>query len=103
MTFSPLNGQAISGNIWEGGGGGSCPLPPFKILIIAYFTYCLLLTYRLIPALPEYKLKVENICEMHGTGGIKVLVLCAYFDQLMKKCYNFFIRQYNDFKSKSQV
>ena len=34
----------------------------------------LLLTYRPILGLPEYKLKVVNICEMHGTGGLEVVV-----------------------------
>ena len=27
--------------------------------------------------LPEYKLKVVNICKMHGTGGLEVVVLCT--------------------------
>ena len=28
--------------------------------------------------LPENKLKVANICKMHGTGGVEVVVLCAF-------------------------
>ena len=36
-------------------------------------TFYLLLTYRPILGLPEYKLKIVNICEMHGTGGREVL------------------------------
>ena len=54
--------------------------------------------------LPEYKLKVVNICEMHGTGSLEV----AVFDQfqryveivrkLMKSCYSSFIFQINDLK-----
>ena len=33
--------------------------------------------YRPTIALPEYILKVVNICDMHWTGGIKVLVKCT--------------------------
>ena len=69
----PSDGQAIAANISRqgGGGGGGChPLPPFEILTIACLTFCLLLT-----GLPEYKLKVVNICEMDGTGGLEVVVL----------------------------
>ena len=38
----------------------------------------LIVAYRHILALPEYKLKVVNVCEMHGKRGIKVLVLRAF-------------------------
>ena len=55
----------------EGGGGGS------EILTIAFVIFCLLLTYRPILALPEYKSKVVNICKMHGTGSPEVVVLLA--------------------------
>ena len=61
-----------------GGGGGGGLLLPLEILTIACLTFCLLLTYRPILALPEYKLKVVNICEIHGTGGLEVVVLCAF-------------------------
>ena len=54
--------------------GGGMP-PPFLILTIACLGFSLLLTYRPILGLPEYKLKVVNICEMHGTGGREVVVL----------------------------
>ena len=33
--------------------------------------------YRPTIALPEYILKVFNICDMHWTGGMKVLVKCS--------------------------
>ena len=46
-----------------GGGGGAC------------LTFCLFLTDRPTLGLPEYKLKVVNICKMHGTGGLEVVVL----------------------------
>ena len=44
-------------------------------LTIACMTFCLLLTDRLTLGLPEYKLKVVNICKMHGTGGLEVVVV----------------------------
>ena len=56
------------------GGGGWLP-PPLEILTIACLTFCLLLTDRPILGLPEYKLKVVNICNMDGTGGLEVVVL----------------------------
>ena len=49
--------------------------PPLEILTIACLTFCLLLTDRPTLGLPEYKLKVVNICKMHGTGGLEVVVL----------------------------
>ena len=72
--------------------GGSCINPPIvkpfrltylakgegwslEILTIACLTFCLLLTDRPTPGLPEYKLKVVNICKMHGTSGLEVVVL----------------------------
>ena len=59
----------------KGGGGGGHPL---EILTIACLTFGLLLTDRPTLGLPEYKLKVVNICKMHGTGGLEVVVLCAF-------------------------
>ena len=64
-------------------GGGCLPLlkrggwlsPPLEILTIACLTFCLLLTDTPIPGLPEYKLKVVNICKMDGKGGLEVVVL----------------------------
>ena len=47
------------------GEGGLVP-PPLEILMIACLTFCLLLTDRPTLGLPEYKLKVVNICEMDG-------------------------------------
>ena len=41
---------------------------------------CLLLTYRPILRLPEYKLKVVNICEMQGTGVLKLWCLTDFSD-----------------------
>ena len=61
----------------KGGGGGGCH-PPLEILTIACLTFCLLLTDRPTLGLPEYKLKVVNICKMHETGGLEVVVLCAF-------------------------
>ena len=58
---------------WPRGGGGQ--LPPLEILTIAYLTFRLFLTDRPILGLPEYKLKVVNICKMDGTGGFEVVVL----------------------------
>ena len=62
-------------HIWPRGGG--CH-PPLEILIIACLTFCLLMTDRPTLGLPEYRLKVVNICKMHGTGGLEVVVLCAF-------------------------
>ena len=55
------------------------PSPSWNQLTIACLTFCLLLTDRPTLGLPEYKLKVVNICKMHGTGGLEVLVLCAFW------------------------
>ena len=49
--------------------------PSLEILTIACLTFCLLLTDRPTLGLPEYKLEVVNICKMHGTGGLEVVVL----------------------------
>ena len=54
--------------------GGVATLP-LEILTIACLTFCLLLTDRPTLGLPEYKLKVVNICKKHGTGGLEVVVL----------------------------
>ena len=53
-----------------GGGGGGA-----EILAIACLTFCLLLTDRPTLGLPEYKLKVVNICKMHGIWGLEFVVL----------------------------
>ena len=82
---------------WGGGGG--------RLVSIACLTFHLLLTYRPIPGLPEYKLKVVNICEKHGAGSREVLVLHRFqryvgiVRKLKKKCHNSFIFQFNDLKS----
>ena len=57
--------------------GGGCH-PPAEILTIACLTFYLLLTDSPTLGLPEYKLKVVNICKMHGTGGLEAVVLCAF-------------------------
>ena len=63
------------------------------------------MTYRPILGLPEYKLKVVNTCEMHGTRGREVVVFDRFqryveiVRELMKKCYDSFIFQFNDLKS----
>ena len=82
---------------------------PFRLTYLAKgggcLTFWLLLTYRPILGLPEYKLKVVNICEMHGTGGREVVVFDRFqryveiVRKLMKKCYNSFIFQFNVLKS----
>ena len=56
---------------YRGGGRGS--LPPLN-LNHCCLTFCLLLTYIPILGLPEYKLKVVNILEMHGTRDGEVVV-----------------------------
>ena len=58
-----------------GGGGGGGSHPPLEIVTIACLTFCLLLTDRPIIGLPEYKLKVVNICKMHGTRDLEVVLL----------------------------
>ena len=71
----------------------------------ACLTFRLLLTYRSILYLPKYKLKVVNICEMHGKGGRQVVVFDRFqryveiVKKLLKKCYNSFIFQFNDLKN----
>ena len=57
------------------GGGGMVATSPLEILTIACLTFCLLSTDRPTLGLPEYKLKVVNICKMHETGGHEVVVL----------------------------
>ena len=88
-----------------GGGGGEVATPPLQILTIAYLTFCLLLTYGPILGLPEYKLKNVNICEMHRTGSLEVVVFDRFqrYVEIVRKndekCYNSFIWQFNDLKS----
>ena len=65
------------------GGGVGCH-PPLEILTIAFLTFCLLLTDRPTLGVPEHKLKVVNICKMHGTGGLEVVVLCTFWLISMK-------------------
>ena len=63
---------------------------PLEILTIACLTFCLLLTDRPTLGLPEYKLKVVNICKMHGTcsGG----VMSFMSDVLKLWCYELYDR-----------
>ena len=85
--------------------GLGCHPSALWMLTIACLTCCLLLTYRPILCLSGYKLKVLNICEMHGTESREVLVfdrLQQYVEIvriLMTKCYNTFIFQFHDLKS----
>ena len=94
---------SISGQ--GGGGGGGGVASPLQILTIACLAFCLLLTYSPILGLPEYNVKVFNICEMHGTGGREVVVFDRFqryveiVRKSMKKCYNSFIFQFNYLKS----
>ena len=60
------------------GGGGDGNHSPLEIVIIACLIFCLLLTDRLTLGLPEYKIKVVNICKMHRTGCLESMVLCAF-------------------------
>ena len=69
--FRHISGQGGGG----GGGGLVAATAPLEILTIACLTFCLLLTDRPTLGLPEYKLKVVNICKMHGTRGFEVVVL----------------------------
>ena len=62
--------------------GGGCH-PPLETLTIACLTLCLLLTDRSTLGLPEYKLKVVNICKMHGTWVLK-LWCYALFDRFQR-------------------
>ena len=88
--------------------GGCHPHPPLEILTIACLTFCLLSTDRPILGLPEYKLKVVNICKMDRTGVLK-LWCYELFDRFQRyvetvrksyeKCYNSFIRKFIDLKS----
>ena len=57
-----------------GGGVGGCHPPSLEILTIACLTSCLLLADRPIIGLPEYKLKVVNICKLDRTEGLEVVV-----------------------------
>ena len=62
----------------SGQGGREVANPPLEILTIACLSFCLLLTDRPTLGLPEYKLKVANMCKMDGSGGPEVLVLWAF-------------------------
>ena len=76
-------------------------------LTIACLAFCLLLSYRPIIGLPEYKLKVVNVCEMHRTGrGCLEVVVFDRFQRTVEivrksdeKCCNSFVSQFNDLKS----
>ena len=61
-----------------GGGGGGGVDTPSENFNHCLFDLLLILSYRPILGLPEYKFKVVNIFEMHETGGIKGLVLCTF-------------------------
>ena len=77
--------------------GGVVATPLLSIITFACLIICLLLSYRPILDLPEYKLKLVNIYELHVIRGPIVVV----FDQfqpyveivwkLMKTCDNSFI------------
>ena len=64
----------LTSGAW-GGGGGCCHSPSLN-LNHCLFDLCLFLSYtcRSILGLPEYKLTVVSIFEMHGTGGLEVVV-----------------------------
>ena len=56
------------------GGGGGGASHPLEILTIACLTFCLFFTDIPTLGLPEYKLKVVNICKMDGTGVMHFLI-----------------------------
>ena len=63
----------------EGGEWNVTPPPPTR----KNLNHCLLDLFLIVdlwahPSSTRTKLKVVNICEMDGTVGIKVLVLCAF-------------------------
>ena len=73
------DGQAISTDL-SGQEDGCHPSPsphslPSLNQTIACLTFFLLLSYTPIIALPEYKLKVVNICECTGQGVSKLRCL----------------------------
>ena len=105
----PSDGQAILANISGQGRGGweGVATPLLEILTIACLTFCLLLTDRPTLGLPEYKLKLVNICKMHGTGVLK-LWCYALFDRFQQyveivRKRNEIIRPFNYFKSTGSV
>ena len=88
-----------------GGGGRGVATPSLNLNHCLSDLLLIQLTFRPILGLPEYKLKVVNICEMHGTGGCEVVLFDKFqryieiVRKLMNKCYNSFIFQFNDLKS----
>ena len=62
------------------GGGGVCYPSSSNLNNCLSDLALLCLTYSPILGLPEYKVKVFNICEMHRTGGREVVV----FDQFQR-------------------
>ena len=80
ILFYPLMVKPFRLTYLAKGGGCHPPSPPsLEFLTIACLTFCLLLTDRPTLGLPEYKLKVVNICKMHGTGGLEVVVLYTFW------------------------
>ena len=79
IILNPQDGQAILANMsGQGGGGGGVRgegEPPFEVLTITCLTFCLLLSDGPTLGLPEYKLKVVNICKMDQAGSLEVVVL----------------------------
>ena len=72
-------------HILPGGRGGEVvATPPLETLTIACLIFCLLLTDRPALGVPENKLKVVNICKMHGTGDLEVVVLCDRFQRYVE-------------------
>ena len=60
-----------------GGGGEGVPAQPPHPLNLNH-CFCLLLTYRPILGLPEYKIKYINICECTGQGVLKLWCLTDF-------------------------
>ena len=73
IIYYLLDSQAIFSNIFGHGGHQ----PSLEILTNFCATFCLMLIDRPMLALPEYKVKVVNICEMHQIGGPEVVVVCT--------------------------
>ena len=86
MQSLPSDGEAISANIsgQEGGGGGgggvvATPIPSLNL------NHCLsdlllIVVLWIHPRSIRIQIKVVNICEMYGTGGLEFVVFDRFSD-----------------------
>ena len=72
-----------------------------EILTITCLTFCLFLPDRPTLGLPKYKLKVVNICKMHGTGGSWSCGVVSFFNRFQR--YVEIVRKWWKSSSKPQV